>query len=537
LFCTKKTFVFVNNNTSLRLRKIKTIKQLKMMKKLHFFFLLLPFWGLGGFSYAQSVKLLGEDFTSHEVTFFVDISPATSTWVIVEYTTTPHDPTNMSRATFTGSVTFTPSGAGSLAAENRGFWMTSSATVTAKLEDVSGKFSWCAYAFDAPPNAKVNPEGGYTLRGTPPFTINGNIEVSAGTFGPGTCIESITDFTYNPEGLIPDPPAVTVSASAFASETAPCANAAVTFTATASGGITDVMTYTWNIAGQTYSITSDTYSLALSTVNNATYSVRVVNANGCTSTVSNMGTVTMESVIETRTVNAILGYPPRTGIPKSLKASVCENTTYEWRRSGTDGDVTLMDSDELAYDIKKDVYAINTPGTYYYRRYATLTAGTIPVPAEGTYTLKVFAPPPSPAGTKTWRKEGSNVIWTAAIRVLRDGVNVKDRGENYGYHYGWIQNYNWSVFCPTPWLYPDVAQMDNAYFDWAWSEANGWQPAGIWKDEWVDRPAEISMQRQITSDRHWVLNWNQGNTYANTFSWSTLTGCYVQLRCYSNYDY
>jgi hypothetical protein len=451
-----------------------------IMKKFYFIFLLLPLWSLSS-AWAQSVKLIGSNFDTGAVTFTVDVGAATPTWVLVEYTTDP-SPTSaiMSRATFTDEL-ITPPSAGILAAEDRGFLLTSSATITAKLKDISGRFSWCGYAFGAPPNATVNPEGGYTLRGTPPFIVNGvTLADDVKTFGPGTCIESITDFTYHPEGIVPDPPAVTVSASAFASEADPCADAAVTFTAAANGGITDAMTYTWNIVGQSYTTTTNTYSLALSTVVNNTYTVRVVNANGCTSAVSNTGTVTTVSVIETRTVKAILGYPPRTDIPKSLAESVCEKTTYEWRRSGTGGDVTLMDSDELAYDITKDVDAINTPGTYYYRRYATLTAGTIPVLAEGTYTLMVFAPPPSPAGTATWLSDDGTIIWSGALRDDRCS-NYVDRGSDFGYYYNLecantIAKQN--TFCSSPWTYARAPVCET--LNLAWLQANNWFSPGRW---------------------------------------------------------
>jgi PKD repeat protein len=296
-----------------------------MMKKLYFFFLFLPLWGLGGLSaWAQSVKLIGEDFDKGEVWFSVTLSSSTPTWVFVEYTTPPHSPADMSRATFAG-VTFTPSDAGTtLTGEKRGFLLERSATVTAKLEGVSGMFSWCAYAISAPPRAKVNPDGGYTLHGTPPFTINSNIEVSAGTFGPGTCIESFTDFTYNPHAFLFDPP-MTVTATAPATV---CAGA-VTFTATAGGGTTTGMNYTWSIAGaETTTTTANPYITALD-AGVYTCTVFVTNANGCTSTVSEAGTVTVYAVPVVHTVSsATVCY----GTAATLTADVSGITTptYTW---------------------------------------------------------------------------------------------------------------------------------------------------------------------------------------------------------------
>jgi hypothetical protein len=268
-----------------------------MMKKIYLFFLFLSLWGLSS-AYAQSVTLIDENFTSGEVTFSVDVGAATPTWVLVEYTTAAsHNPANMSRATFT-NVLFDPQDAGTWiagsteTAGDRGFRLIKNATITAKLKDVSGRFSWCAYVFDAPPNAKLAPDGSYSLHGTPPFIVNDAIlDEGVTTFGPGTCIESITDFTYNPDGN-PSLPAVTVSAS----ETEVCAGTEVTFTATASGGTTTAMSYTWDVAGITPSITLNTYSQILATAGNATYTVRVTNVNGCTSTAS--GTVTVNPMPE-----------------------------------------------------------------------------------------------------------------------------------------------------------------------------------------------------------------------------------------------
>ncbi|MDR3134006.1 MAG: hypothetical protein LBU42_08325 [Prevotellaceae bacterium] len=53
----------------------------------------------------------------------------------------------------------------------RGFFITANGTtVTATLSNASGKFNWCAYGSDYPPNVTAN-GGIYTLHGTPPFTL------------------------------------------------------------------------------------------------------------------------------------------------------------------------------------------------------------------------------------------------------------------------------------------------------------------------------------------------------------------------------
>jgi hypothetical protein len=430
-----------------------------IMKKLYFYLLLLPFWGLGASSaWAQNVQLVGSNFDTGAITFTVDVGAATPTWVLVEYTTDPSpDLATMSRATFTDE-SITPPSAGTLAAENRGFLLTSSATITAKLSGVSdSRFSWCGYAFGAPPNATVNPEGGYTLRGTPPFIVNGST-LTAGetTFGPGTCIESITDFTYNPEGRIPDPPAVTVSAS----EQYVDPGTEVTFTATASGGATNAMTYTWDIAGTETTSTTNPYSQILSTPCEATYTVRVTNANGCTSTVSNAGSITVFSAgtIATATVYTTAGNPPPspTVHPTSLAAACAANIEYQWRRSGESA-ATLSDTPN--YVLSSDDYA--AAGTYYFNRYAKNKAGDW-VPAEGTYTLWVngaIAPPQYARSKQLWP-----IVTSSGTLIWSDNINHPScMGSSCPDHTGCCHNGYSSLYagsevqlrigsmCPSPW--------------------------------------------------------------------------------------
>jgi hypothetical protein len=150
-------------------------------------------------------------------------------------------------------------------------------TVTAKLSNASGQFNWCAYGSDYPPNATVNSGGGYTLRGTAPFTINGNLTANSYTFGAGTCITSITDPTGRPDGFASPAPAV-----GNPNSPSRCNAGAVTLSATVSGGTTTAMTYTWNVNGTNYTTTTNSYTTA-SLSSSATYTVKVKNANNCES--------------------------------------------------------------------------------------------------------------------------------------------------------------------------------------------------------------------------------------------------------------
>jgi hypothetical protein len=80
----------------------------------------------------------------------------------------------------------------------RGFYVTTNpSTITTTLDNATGKFNWCVYGSDFPPNAKDNGSGGYTLRGSPPFLINGITEVYAATYS-GSEITALTDATGCP---------------------------------------------------------------------------------------------------------------------------------------------------------------------------------------------------------------------------------------------------------------------------------------------------------------------------------------------------
>jgi uncharacterized protein (TIGR02145 family) len=140
------------------------------MKKLYFFFLLLPLWGFGGIAHASvSVQVLGTDFTNKTVTVRVEYANAVNdrawVWIYLCSMQGMFQPAEISAASAT-------SGSGLyLSTNTRGFFVTASpATITATLNNASGQFSCCAYGSDTPPNATVN-NGTYTFKGTPPFTL------------------------------------------------------------------------------------------------------------------------------------------------------------------------------------------------------------------------------------------------------------------------------------------------------------------------------------------------------------------------------
>jgi hypothetical protein len=132
----------------------------------------------------------------------------------------------------------------------------------------------------------VNAGGGYTLRGTLPFTINGSQTANSYAFGAGTCITSITDPTGRPDGFAT--PALTIST---ANPAARCDAGAVMLSATVGGGTTTAMTYTWTIGGTPYTNYANSYTIA-SLPASATYTVKVKNANACEIT-SSSGNITV----------------------------------------------------------------------------------------------------------------------------------------------------------------------------------------------------------------------------------------------------
>lgn len=257
------------------------------MKKISFLFALLA--GITA-SATVTVTPIAADYSSKEVTFkvawsgtvtpynnrvwiWIDFCPVTGTTPATSFSTaTVSNPTKTAgNGTITGATT-------------RGFFIeyanatNAGTTVTATLSNApAGKFNWCAYGSDYPPNATMSVGGGYTLRGTKPFTINGSLNINSNAFGADTCITSITDPTGRPDGIIPAAPTVaSVTASTL------CAGNTSSLTATLSGGTTTAMTYTWNIGGTQSTTTVRTQTTQTLNANTA-YTVTVTNANGCKS--------------------------------------------------------------------------------------------------------------------------------------------------------------------------------------------------------------------------------------------------------------
>jgi hypothetical protein len=183
------------------------------MKKI--FFLLAMLAGVAANAQVTVVEPVGADYATKTVSFRVrwnagtrDATHLSKVWVWVDCITVNSNNTTsgnswtraaVSAASPTASVSYDGS-------SRQGFWLQGnagsySATVTVKLNITAGKFNWCAYASDYPPNAKITTgtykAGTYTLKGTKPFTVNGTVSVNANTYSGGS-ITSVTDATRCP---------------------------------------------------------------------------------------------------------------------------------------------------------------------------------------------------------------------------------------------------------------------------------------------------------------------------------------------------
>jgi hypothetical protein len=172
---------------------------------------------------------------------------------------------------------------------DKGFWLqgtsgstgTYNATVTVKLSGVPAKFNWCAYVSDYPPNAVVNGSS-YTLKGTPPFVVNGTTLGAGVKIYSGGCITSITDATGCP-GLFPLPTTTSLSAN----PTSICSGSSAVLTASASGAAS----YSFDDGSSWQTTTTKTVSPTTTT----NYTLKVRSSTGCTSADSKTASVTVNN--------------------------------------------------------------------------------------------------------------------------------------------------------------------------------------------------------------------------------------------------
>ena len=279
--------------------KSKHSRELSAANKLFLLLSLLPLWSVS--EAAVQVKSIAADYANKKVTFSVSWAAGSrgtysgkiynsKVWVFVDYTTvTNPNTTGAWQRTTVASATAT---AGTVSGNTgRGFYLQGtdgafSSTVTVTLSGVPAKFNWCATATDYPPNAVMS-NGTYTLKGTAPFTINGNTSVSARTYT-GACITTITDATGCP-GTVTNP-AFTAGAITSGSATV-IRNIAPNITignTTIAGGGDGRISYQWRRSGTssaTLTGSANTYSIASLAANYSTagtyYFTRWAKDNTC----------------------------------------------------------------------------------------------------------------------------------------------------------------------------------------------------------------------------------------------------------------
>jgi hypothetical protein len=170
------------------------------MKKTFFFFSAL----LASIAASATVTVtpLNVNYNAKTVTFRVEYASAANNraWVWIDLCPV----SGVTSSTFQTAVISAVSVAGgswdNTSLNGRGFYVTTNpSTVTATLSNAAGKFNWCAYGSDYPPNAVANGSS-YTLKGSPPFiltTSSGTVEVNAKIYS-GSAITALTDATGCP---------------------------------------------------------------------------------------------------------------------------------------------------------------------------------------------------------------------------------------------------------------------------------------------------------------------------------------------------
>jgi uncharacterized protein (TIGR02145 family) len=141
------------------------------MKKTFFFLAMLISVAA---SATVAVTPLGVDYAAQKVTFKVAWTGSAynnRVWVWIDLCPVP----GVTPGAFQNAVISAASATGGsvlyASTNTRGFFVTTNpSTVTATLDNASGKFNWCAYGSDAPPNVTAA-NGTYTFKGSPPFIL------------------------------------------------------------------------------------------------------------------------------------------------------------------------------------------------------------------------------------------------------------------------------------------------------------------------------------------------------------------------------
>jgi hypothetical protein len=284
--------------------------------------------------------------------------------------------------------------------------------------------------------------------------------------------------------------------------------------------------------------------------------VRAITALGCVDSVlvhlPDMGSsdcINGAGTILSNSVTAILGpYPPQTATnkPTSEAPAANQNATYEWRRTGTSSAI-LANSNTETYILTKDDDALYTAGTYYYSRWAfdDTPKNSVGLRAAGTYTLEVVAPPTSGAGTTTWYKEGSGIIWSGAVRVESCSPSRPTSPAGYTYLGACLYD-NASQFCNGYWSAPPTSPCGLIDLVWVSNTSIG---EGKWDQntqayQWGSAQFWVRRRTGVFNGCHSGDGWFQTYFVASATSSScdvVVTRCVRSdrsvIRCVASYNY
>jgi len=204
-------------------------------------------------------------------------------------------------------------------------------TFTSSLPNMT--YAWSATngtAIGLPANSGTGNLPAFTALNTGAAAIAATITVTPSQTG-SACSGASAAQTY----VITVIPPPVVSVSANPSSVCSGGGSPVTFTATVSSGSTTAMTYTWNIAGSSTTTSSNTYSATVT--GGSTYSVHIVNSNGCVSAVTAPQTVTVTAGV-TPTISISGATATCSGNSETYTASIANGGSspgYQWLVNGS----------------------------------------------------------------------------------------------------------------------------------------------------------------------------------------------------------
>jgi uncharacterized protein (TIGR02145 family) len=326
-----------------------------------------------------------------------------------------------------------------------------------------------------------------------------------------------------------------------------CSTGEVALTATASGGTTTAMTYTWIIDGEAETVTTTTgnYTACSLPAGTPTYSVTLTNANGCISaaatgtiTVQALPTLTLTTANNTQSINSGL---PVTAIKyTTANASGATVTGLPAGVSGNWAANTLTIS--------------GTPSAAGIFNYTVSTTNGIGCPSQtASGTLTVYGSPPG-AGTNTYACGAQT--WSGPVRIAdcdhdeftNDPTAPHCRSDTWNsikyYYYNWAYvNANKNTMCPYPWHVPSNTEFTTLRNCLGTSGANGkyYPESSTWGGARAGYANGSSMDNVGSYGDYWSsTEYNTNNAYymyfntSSAYAGNTNKSYGLQVRCVRN---